>query len=314
MKPHTRNAQPANLAVVDVVALRRGVRAVLDEKRAEIEDRPRYRDRGYLDDEGLHHAKGGFWNDTQGRATDGYSGQDVEDVRQALLERGLGMDFEAVDAMMNEYLRTGRLSLEITSPYAGVALAERRPTRTVVEVKKISADRYRVGEEVVTFGHRHARCSCRPEVCEHEILARRLRATWTIEPARFDVGDPKSRDVVRKVAQELSASATGCDHRVGRPAQTPEQRVLALLVRELFAADEFERAKAACERAGFFKRFPVSSLTSFRKDGTTATLALRLAEKLGSRAVADGSDPIRVLISAAALTNIRSAARTKRAA
>lgn len=314
MKPHARNAQPTNLAVVDMEALRRGVLAVLDEKIAELEDRPRYRDRGYVDEEGVHHAKGGFWNDTQGRATDGYSAQDVEDVRQALLERGLGMEFGAVDAMVNEYVRTGRLSLEIAVPNASVALAMRRRARNPLEVKKLAGDRYRVGEEVVTFGHRHARCTCRPEVCEHEAAARRLRGSWKVEPTRFDVGEPGKRGVVQRVAEELSASPIPCIQGAGRPAYAPQQRVLALLVRELFVAEEFERAKGACERAGFFRRFPVSSLTSFRKDDAAAALAMQLVERFGSRPSTDGSNPIRALISAATLTNIRSAARKKRAA
>lgn len=271
-----RQATPPNTAVLDVRAMKGVVCAILDESVADIDRRCRYNDASTFDDDGNHHAKGGIFNDTSGRSADGYTKEDVDDVRRDLRERGLTMDFDGCDAMMNEYIRTGYLSLNIT--VAGLAGGP-KPRRQPLEVTKLSGERYRVASEVVNL-NRRPRCSCRPRMCEHEVVARRQRQdkAWAPFADRFEVSDRRKRDLVRTIVKMLLTAPEAPTTEIGRRPYSTRQRVLALVIRELFTGKAFEAAKGASIRAGFFARaFPESSLKTFRKDDAVSQLMSRLA-------------------------------------
>ncbi len=80
-----------------------GVRvdAIVLEKLGELHDAPRYQDKGAFletthDGQGFYLERGGFWNDTEGRAATGVTKTDVRDVRAALGRMGIRLTVDQV--------------------------------------------------------------------------------------------------------------------------------------------------------------------------------------------------------------------------
>lgn len=95
--------------VVDAAGIRKRVLAVLDEILEEAQASRAYSDASYVDEDGVHHAKGGFWNDRHGRAADGITLQHVSDALRKLSDEGVLIDFDDADALLNQYQRTGEI-------------------------------------------------------------------------------------------------------------------------------------------------------------------------------------------------------------
>jgi len=79
--------------------------AIVLEKLHELHDSPRYQDKGTFietthDGDGFYVERGGFWNDTEGRASTGVTKTDVKDVRAALARMGIRLSVDDVDAML----------------------------------------------------------------------------------------------------------------------------------------------------------------------------------------------------------------------
>ncbi|MHB8144141.1 MAG: hypothetical protein ACYDA5_04000 [Vulcanimicrobiaceae bacterium] len=237
-----RNAPPANAAVIDVHALRAIVLMLLKDKVAETKANPRYRDDSYLDDDGVHHALGGVWNDTSGRAAIGFTKDDVREVREQLREHGLLMEFVAVDALLSEYICSGTFNVAIRMPGDSEPMPQRRKT---VDIKDLGRDRYDVDGEVVTFRDRHVTCRCRDRRCDHEVAARRRRTAWSPSPEKFVVSDRRKQELVRNIVRLLQPLADSQVTQIGRTPYTTKQRVIALVIRALFKDKEFEEGAAA---------------------------------------------------------------------
>lgn len=298
--PTSRRSSPStNLAVLDARVFDDGIAAILDAKREEIKEQPRYRDDSYFDDDGVHHMRGGVWNDTSDRAVDGYTKQDVEDVRAELRDLGLQMEFTPCDAMMAEYFRTGRLSIDVRSP-GDSAMTPVMRTSNKMEVRDLGRDRYRVAGEVVSFYARRTRCTCRPKRCMHEVAARRRRDAWAPSPDRFTVSDQRLQQAVRKTVAMLRSLPDAEPFDTGRRPYSTRQRVLALVIRRLFGGQSFDEGAAAAVKAGYFKLFPTRSLTRFRKDPDVKALLERLAASAAGSSihVQHGADTLDVLIAA----------------
>lgn len=95
--------------VVDAAGIRRQMLRVLDEVLEEAQAAHAYSDSSYVDEDGIHHAKGGIWNDRHGRAADGITLQHVSDALQKLADEGVVLDFDDADALLNQYQRTGEI-------------------------------------------------------------------------------------------------------------------------------------------------------------------------------------------------------------
>lgn len=262
-----------NVAHVDPHAFDELVIGVLEGKLEEMRERPRYRDSGFVDDDGTYHARGGIHNDRSGRAAEGYTKQDVEDVRRSLRVRGLLMASDAVDAMLNEYVRTGRLNLCIVTTGSSPRPASRS---AVHEVIKIGTDRYRVGSEVVRFNDRHVSCTCRPKRCEHEMIARRARCKGRQLPRGFPFADRRRQKLVSSIFEMMRHTPEVQSVSPGRPGYSTKQKLVALVLARLFRGDELQAAAAAAVSAGYFERFPVASLKRFRKDARVRAMLAKL--------------------------------------
>jgi len=60
----------------------------------------RYRDKSVTDEFGRHHAKGGLWNDREGRAAYGIAKSDAADLRRALAAIGEKVTKDEADALL----------------------------------------------------------------------------------------------------------------------------------------------------------------------------------------------------------------------
>lgn len=270
------------IAALDQSVFAAFVRSVFEQKHEEIRQAPRYRDAGYHDGDDFHE-RGGFWNDNSGRAADGYTKQDVQDVRKRIAEMGLSIGFDALDGVMNEFFRTGRFALQIKTTNAATEEMHPKARRTLA-IKSLGKDRYRVGDAVVTTRYRHARCSCRPETCDHVLAVRRQQKPWPDESLAFDVPEVANRDTVRFIARQLRSIECVETLRLGRKGFSSKQRALALILRHLFPGRDSRHAEAAAQNAGFFKTFPsANSLASFRKDAATTTVLQRLFERINAK-------------------------------
>ncbi len=296
MPARKRRSELQNVAILDPHAFDRAVMELLDEKLAEIEALPRYRDQSYVDDDGVHHARGGVWNDRTGRAAEGYSKADVEDIRGSLHELGLTMSFEDADAMMSEYFRSGALRLSLQ-------LQNEPPPRTkspIVEVEELGRERYRVGNEVVSFNGRRARCTCRPDRCEHEVVVRARRSSWDPKIEAFAVKDASKGMIVARIVHALKSLPDVEARHNGRRPFSPKQRLVALVIARLFADEELKEAANAAVIAGFMPRFPTRSIWTFKKDEVTLELAARAYQRIGNRPkMRPTDDPVKALIAVA---------------
>jgi hypothetical protein len=101
----------------------------------DIAREPRYEDKsvGFIEagttDSYKHIAKGGFWNDRSGRATDGFTKADVDTVRRELKAIGVKMTFDEADAIIMQAVR-GVLTFADMKQYGpvgkGASAAERK--------------------------------------------------------------------------------------------------------------------------------------------------------------------------------------------
>jgi hypothetical protein len=67
---------------------------------AEVRAAQRYQDRSTIDDAGRHHAKGGFWNDRDGRAAHGIAKVDAATLRRELRAIGELVTLDEADALL----------------------------------------------------------------------------------------------------------------------------------------------------------------------------------------------------------------------
>lgn len=300
MPARKRRSELNNVAIVDPHAFDRAVMEVLNEKLAEIEAQPRYRDESFIDDDGVHHARGGAWNDRTGRSADGFSKADVEDVRKALRDMGLTMSFDAADAMMAEYFRSGALRLTLTVESEG---QRSNASPRSLEVADLGRERYRVGNEVVSFNARRARCTCRPDRCEHEVVIRARRSSWNPKIEAFHVKDASKRAVVARIVHALTASPDVERRHNGRRPFSPKQRLIALVIHRLFSDQELQEAATGAVIAGLLPRFPMRSIRTFKTDEATLHLAIRAYQQIGNRPnTRPTDDPIEALIAVASGT------------
>lgn len=122
----------------------------------DIRDNPRYEDKSFTvelgEGEYRHVARGGFWNDRDGRASYGVTKSDVDGCRIELKRAGIVLTFDAVDALLAEAVCVGT---DAATPEP-VSAADR---------KKAQRDRWRAAGLCIICGQNpvpSGRSTCKP--------------------------------------------------------------------------------------------------------------------------------------------------------
>lgn len=240
VKPGKDGNDPyAITAQLELAAWWNVVEGFLREKLADIKERPRYRDYGYYDPaSGKYVERGGIWNDQYGRAADGLTRKDVEDLRRKLRQVGLRLGFDQADALLNRYVRTGEfgeiavtvetptgrqriVDLPVPSP-SEVPLTFRRGhfeferrSAGVYVARPLGHDSLSDVHVIVVSEVPHCLCGARCEAIE----ALADRAIGSVAEA-VALADPLRAPVMREalsVAHTLGASGVPAGRRCGRP-------------------------------------------------------------------------------------------------
>ena len=261
--PHVIPA-PASIEVGPLV--RHLVLEALQQKADEIAEGGRFEDKSYLDDDGCHHMRGGYWNADSGRAADGYGKGDVEDVVRALRQQRIRVAFEDVDAFLGQLVRTGalegaelivmvgdraitiRLDIDTAAPPPAAPTEFRIRNMLLVEqIPDVFVVRPVVGgtltrTQAVMVRNGEPICTCKAANCEHGEAVRehRSKSDRLVSAQGLRLSDAEHTAVMRTILPLLATRGlyAPLERRFrGKQPRNKAQRALQLILHAMLGSD-----------------------------------------------------------------------------